>query len=195
MLNTPLRTAFKGKTLEISSLLNTAGYILTTAKHKLSIRAITPKLATEGEEFTVTYIVKNIGSTIFPGGNLLIQLTWPAIQGTIVTDPIAINTPLSLGSEFSSNKQKHTPLTAGYTFFTVINATATDGKPLEVCLPDGRQLWPTLVSNANQLFHAVRARTHEEISQRKAVWIAIISLAIIAVFQILDWLFRFLWKI
>jgi hypothetical protein len=168
---------------------------LTVAKHKLSIRAITPKLATEGEEFAVTYVVKNIGSTIFHGGNLLIQLTWPSIPGTIVTDPITIYSSIFSGSEFSSLEQKHTPLTAGYTFFTVNNATAIDGEPVEVFLPDGHRLWPTLLPNANQLFHAVRARSHEEISQRNTVWIAIISLAIIAVFQVLDWLFRFLWKI
>lgn len=168
---------------------------MAIAKHKLNIRAVTPKLSTEGEEFTVTYVVRNVGSTVFPGGNIQIQLTWPSLPNTVVTDPIAINSSLSSGSEFISYKQKHTPLVAGYTFFTVGNAAASDGKPVEVYLPDGRQLWPALVANANQLFHAVRARTHEEISQRNAVWIAVISLAIIAAFQVLDWLFRFLWKI
>jgi hypothetical protein len=169
---------------------------LASPKHKLSIRATTtPKIATEGEEFSVTYTVKNIGSVPFPGGNLIIQLTWPLSSKIVVNHPVAIAGPLSPSSEKTSTEQKETPLTAGYTMFFVANANANDGKPVEVYLPDGRRLWPPLTPNVARPFHAVRARTHEEISQRNAVWIAVISLAIIAVFQVLDWLFRLFWKI
>jgi hypothetical protein len=99
-------------------------------KHKLSIRANhKPELATEGEEFTVTYTVKNIGSDSFPGGNLTILLSWPSMSQNVgVTDPLVISKPLSPNSEFSSNEKKHTALIAGYTFFQVINAKANDGK-------------------------------------------------------------------
>jgi len=46
-----------------------------------------------------------------------------------------------------------------------------------------------------QVFHSVRAQTHEEISQRQAVWLAIIALLLVVIFQGIDWVIRFLYGI
>lgn len=166
-------------------------------KHKLSIKAThRPEVATEGEEFTITYIIKNIGDDSFPGGNLNILCSSSSMsQNVSDTDPIAINKPVSPGSIFLSNDIKHTAFVAGYTFFQVISASSKDTKKVEVYLPNGRRLWPSLYPPYSQIFHAMRTRSYEEISQRKVVWIAILSLAVIAGIQIVDWLIRFFMKI
>lgn len=162
-------------------------------KHRLSLRAKhTPSLATEGEEFVVRYSVQNIGDEAFPGGNLTILLSWPSMSQPLgITDVLDISQSLSPGSEFSSERKRYTSLLSGYTFFQVINATATDEKPVEIYFSDGHRLWPPPHSTHTQIFHAVRVRSHEEMSQKKTVRIILYSLVIIAVFQVAEWLLRY----
>jgi hypothetical protein len=162
-------------------------------KHRLSLGAKhTPSGATEGEEFVVRYSVQNIGDEAFPGGHLTILLSWPSqSQPHGITDILDISQSLSPGSQFSSERKRYTALLSGYTVFQVINATATDEKPVEIYFADGHQLWPSPHATHTQIFHAVRVRSHEEINQRKAVRIVLYSLVIIAVFQVAEWLLRY----
>lgn len=52
-------------------------------------------------------------------------------------------------------------------------------------LEDGRPLVQ------NMLFGAVRAKSHEEISQGREVLIALVALILIVIFQIFDWVLRY----
>jgi hypothetical protein len=60
--------------------------------YRLSISIEYPKIATEGEEFTLTYKVKNIDNNPFPGGDLNVIMSWPAIGSTmLVGHPLSVD--------------------------------------------------------------------------------------------------------
>ncbi len=164
-----------------------------TPSHKLSIRIIKPQITTEGEEFSFTYMVKNIGDTIFPGGTITVEIKWPAIDERVF-QPVEINGPLSPDSQSPPIKRSQAPMTAGYTTFYIHQAMATDNNPVQVFNSGGGQLWPHQ-GNFRIILDAVRARTHEEISQKRAVWLAAISLAILVFFEVFSLLLRIFFKI
>jgi hypothetical protein len=88
--------------------------------------------------------------------------------------------PLSPGAPWTSHEFTETPIVTGYTVFTPANApfTAVDGRAIELYLADGVTL------SQNRPIGAIRARSHEEISQKQAVQIAIVSLVVVAIFEI-----------
>ena len=163
-------------------------------RHKLRVKAITPELGIVGKQFTITYTIQNIGDTLFPGGCISIQLGWPSLTIGVV-HTIDISKPLSPGDEFRSTEYKELPLASGYTTFTVATVVSTDALPVEVYSADNRRAWPPYVPNAVQLFHATRIKCREEVIERIGIWIGATSLLILVVFQILDWIFRFIWGI
>lgn len=100
---------------------------------------------------------------------------------------------------------------AGYTWFHVYQALDSSGSAVEVFNAGGAQIYPPLsvISPTNTTFfrqpaHAVRARTHEEISQEEQVKIsteelrvarktlrwAIIAFAATVIFGLLDLVLR-----
>jgi hypothetical protein len=163
--------------------------------HVLSIQAKTPKEVTEGKQFDIEYIVTNAGNTVFPGGAIMVQINWPSLAGINVGVTIDINRPLQPTETFTQ-KMKETALATGYTLFTVRFGTVINRGSLDVRLPDGRTLWPTPLQQIgmSQLFHAVRAKSQEEISQRNALWAAITAVVVTAVFSIIDVVLRFFFK-
>jgi len=89
---------------------------------------------------------------------------------------ISIDHPLPPNGETEPKKNSQAPLIAGYTWFYVANASASDGGPVEVYKNGGTRLWPYMQVSLGELtvqfrqpLHAVRARTHEEISQQNAL--------------------------
>ena len=167
---------------------------------KLSLSISTPKILTEGETFDIVYKAKNIGNTPFPGGKVIVELSWSSLNEKVYQE-ISIDKPLPTNGETEPKKNSQAPLTPGYTWFYVANASASDGKAVEVYKNGGILLWPYKQVSLGestvyfrQPLHAVRARTHEEISQQRVLWIAAGSLVLLVVFQIIDWLIRFYLK-
>jgi len=158
----------------------------TPFTYRLSIEAILPKVIEEGKVFKVTYRVRNISESTFPGGQIFVVLSW-LTTSLFVTHPISIrqlqpNEPF----EFSYDEK---PATSGLTIVTHPGATfkANNEVPIELYLPDGRKLI------GGQVIGGVRARSPEEVSEARAVWVAAGSLVVLIVFQIVDWLIRFYW--
>ncbi len=108
-------------------------------------------------------------------------------------------TKRSPSEEAEPTKYSQAPLCSGYTWFYVVYAEASDGKPVQVYKDDGVQIWPAQQvqlgnspANFRRPIDAVRARTHEEITERRALWVAAFSLALLVFFQIIEWIFRYL---
>lgn len=147
----------------------------TPPTFNLSIRAETPKTVAEGEPFKVTYHVRNIGTTVFPGGTIGVRVSWANLAPTnFVTHPININRPLPPNDSFTVSKTE-TPLAAGYTMFTIFftkntNSIQVSGGRIHIYLEDRRRIVQGM------LFGAVRAKSHEEIYQREELQVASRSL-------------------
>jgi len=161
---------------------------LLRERYRLSISVQLPKIATEGEMFSFRYLIKNIGKNDFPGGEVVARMFWPIVgPNYFVNHPIDVE-PLKLGDTYISQEFKDTPLVAGYTIFThaPVIFKAKDGEMIELYLEDGKTL------AKNRPIAGIRARSHEEISQKQAVWIAIISLSIVALFEVVSIVVTFL---
>lgn len=170
---------------------------MTASVYRLSLSIITPKVVTEGEGFDIVYKAKNIGNTTFPGGRIVVELSWSSLNEKVY-QVININKPLPPNGETEPTRNSQAPLTPGYTWFYIADASASDGGALEVFKNGGTALWPHRqvtvgedVVQFRQPLHAVRARTHEEISQQRALWVAAGSLALLVLFQIIDWLIKY----
>jgi len=143
----------------------------TPPTYELSIRAETPKTVVEGEPFEVTYHIKNVGTTVFPGGTIGVRVSWANLAPTnFVTHPININRPLPPNDSFAVSKTE-TPLAAGYTMFTIFftkntNSIHVSGGRIHIYLEDRRRIVQGM------LFGAVRAKSHEEIYQREELQVA-----------------------
>jgi hypothetical protein len=166
------------------------------------LTVITPKVVTEGEAFNIGYKVKNVGTTVFPSGVVTVEISWPSLEPKVY-QPVIINSPLSPNDEFEEHRYSQAPLVAGYTWFHIYQAVASDRANVEVYNATGAQLYPyqqlnvssSAVTYFRQPAHAVRARTHEEVYTKWALWIATGSLAAVAAIQIVDWVIRFYLKI
>jgi hypothetical protein len=170
---------------------------MTVSAYRLSLSISTPKVVTEGETFDIIYNMKNIGNTVFPGGRIVVELSWSSLNEKVY-QTINIDKPLPLNGETGPIRNSQAPLTPGYTWFYVADAIASGGGALEVFKNGGTQLWPhrqiTLgksVVQFRQPLYAVRARTHDEISQWRALWVAAGSLALLVLFQIINWLIQY----
>jgi len=163
------------------------------ATYELSIRTVTPKTVVEGEPFKVTYHIRNIGKNVFPGGTISVSVSWANLgQNPFVIHHISIGA-LQPGGSFSHSVIE-TPLATGYTMFIPILAPNQNfvqiprGRIL-LYLEDGRPLTPSMLCGA------VRAKSHEEINEFRAVRIALIALFLVVIFQAIDWILRYYYHI
>lgn len=87
------------------------------------------------------------------------------------------------------------PLTPGYTWFTVVGAVATPSGTVEVYNESGiTQLFPFVQIGNQQLvqpLYAMPARSREERELRRALLVAVASLVVIAVFQVVNWVIAY----
>ena len=160
--------------------------------HKLLITGENkPEVATEGEKVSVKFFVRNTGETTFPGGEITMRF-FPAVLGdsAYVKETLVIDDSIEPNTDTPIGGGDVIPMASGYTLFIIENARAKDGIPVQVFESNKQQCFPRRGSKA-QVFHSVRAQTHEEISQRQAVWLAIIALFLVIVFQGIDWAIRF----
>lgn len=158
---------------------------------RISIRAITPKLVTEGEASEVTYRIKNIGNVSLDHAIIYPVLSWGPPE--VTQDPLAIGS-LQPNDEVSFTT-KFTPLRSGYTFFSVGGAYVRVPEKADRIIKSfisGENL--VFDGDRSFVFHAVRARSHEEIGERKSVKAAIIALVVVAIFQALEWISRYILK-
>jgi hypothetical protein len=145
-------------------------------QYRLTLEVETPPTVVEGEAFNIVYRVKNVGTAPFPGGHVTVELSWPSLDPKVY-QPIVLSNPLAPGQEFIERGYSQAPLVAGYTWFHVYEAAASNAVPV-IVLKGAAQLFPPQIHqqiSATQATymripaHAVRARTHEEISQEQQV--------------------------
>ena len=172
--------------------------VMSGLGYRLNLTISTPKVVTEGEEFEIIYKIKNTGTNLFPGGRVVVEITWSSLSEKVYQS-IDINEPLSPGEETEPTEYSQAPLSSGYTWFYVANATASDRRAVQVYKDGGVQLWPLQqvqlgdsTAHLRRPLHAVRARTHEEITEHRALWVAAGALVLLVLFEIIDWLFRYL---
>lgn len=167
---------------------------MAAPEYRLCLKISTPKIVTYGEAFEITYTAKNIGNDPFPGGRISVELSWPAYNEKVY-QPVIINHILPPNTENEPTQNSQAPLVPGYTWFYIGNVIAVDGGRVLVFGENGGQLWPYLEVAPNQFMkqplHAVRARTKEEISAVRALWIAAVSLVILIIFQLINWVLQY----
>jgi hypothetical protein len=156
--------------------------------HKLLIRGENkPRLATEGEKVKIEFYFKNIGDFTFPGGELLIYY-FPVALGstnTKIRGTIKITKRIEQNEELRIPAGEIIPIASGYTMFLIEDAKAIDKAPVHILEINNQQCFPHKGREA-QVFHSVRAQTHEEISQRQSVYIAVFSLVVVAAFEVFN---------
>ena len=159
--------------------------------YKLSIRAENePKVATEGKSFTIKFFAKNIGDISFPGGNVWIYMRYSSLGNLIFyNEPIEISSPIEPNSELQFGSVMPTALAAGYALFHVQNASTSDKGQMQFFTCEGKQCFPPHIGSG-YFFHTVRIQTHEEIMQRWEIRIAFISLLIVAVSELANWIIK-----
>ena len=113
---------------------------MSTSPHELVLIIERPKVVTEGETFEISYRIRNRGTNAFPGGTVIVEITWSSINKKVY-QPINI-IRLSSGEETPPTKYNQTPVTSGYTWCYVAKATASDGNAVIVFKEDGPKLWP-----------------------------------------------------
>jgi len=170
---------------------------MQSIRHRLSLSIKTPKTAKEGEAFGISYKVRNIGDTPFPGGRIVVELSWSSLAEKVYQS-IDITNPLAPNEETPPKKDSQEPLTTGFTWFYVAGASASDGNPVEVFKNGGTILWPhaTVIINGNnvqfrQVLHAIRTRTTDQINQLNALIATTLSLIAVVALQVIDWILRY----
>ena len=77
------------------------------------------------------------------------------------------------------------PFLLSFSGQVVIGSYSPTNMPIHVWEKNNKQCFP-LQGREAQVFHSVRAQTHEEISQRHSVYAAIISLGFVVIFEIFN---------
>ena len=130
--------------------------------YELTINVEKPETAVEGERFDLIYHIRNRGNNIFPGANITIVISWANLDPSrFVTFPFSI--PVLNPNDIFDQRASETPLANGYTEFTLLlnqtNEVMVPTGRVRLYLEDGRQI------TGGMLFGAVRAKSHEEVSQ------------------------------
>ncbi len=160
------------------------------ATYKLEVVVQAPKEAVVGKTAKYAYKVKNLGSATFDGF-IQIMLSWSQLNQNVY-QPLNIQN-LAPKSE-ATIPYSQAPLMSGYTWFTVVGAVATKGGQVEVLNEGGNKLYPFPIYGNQPLIQplfAMRSKSPEEKELRNAFFVAVASLAVIAIFQVIDWLIRF----
>lgn len=162
----------------------------TNPTHKLTVVVQAPEATVAGKTAKYSYKVKNIGTTPFDG-TVQIMLSWSQLNQNVY-QPLNIQNLAPNSGVVIPYSQA--PLMSGFTWFTVVGAVATKGGIVEIFNEGGNKLYPFPVYGNQPLIqplYAMRSKSPEEKELRNAFYVAVASLAVIAVFQVIDWLFRF----
>ena len=158
--------------------------------HYLEITVDAPKKAIIDEQYHVKYTIKNLNKVLFPGGKIIIAMFWSAIGNFLVN-----NHPMSIKElkpeEKISFDFDQVPEISGMTVLLRPDIPekpflAKDLKPIKLFLPNGNEI------PHGQVIHSIRVKSMEEISQVKNTKIAAWALVLLVLFQIIDWILRYL---
>ena len=147
--------------------------ILGWWKFKKSVKAFI-----EGQEYEIHFEVTNIGKTLFPGGSLTVIADWPTPR----PNPVVFHVPipsLNSGKTHKTDVKTSGCLSKGFCLFTIVfplygPILANDGKPVDLYDLVRKKIRP------RYSFHSIKASTEEEKAEVYGLWIAAVSLAILA---------------
>jgi hypothetical protein len=159
--------------------------------HRIKITVKAPAKTVKGVTANYYYLVRNVGTSTF-SGTIQIMLSWDNLTHNVY-QPLNV-TNLAPNSEVRIDYSQ-APLNSGYTWFVIAGATVTN---IEI-LNDGNNIIFPYGQIGNQQFvqplYAMPARSPEEKELRNALTVAVASLAVIAIFQIIDWAVRFFYHV
>jgi len=152
-------------------------------KSKAKILGLPTKSFLEGGEYGVSFIITNLGSKPFPGGQMILKVEWPTNQA--VTFGFSIPQILP-GESFVEDEIGTNVLSKGYGLFFWKSASSSDGKPVRLF----RNRQSPIPVDKRSSFHAIFGKGPEEIYELWGMLIAAFSLFIIALEKIsasLEW--------
>ena len=160
---------------------------MTEEAYKLRIEAEFPHRVVEGKEFKVTYKIKNIDTRTIPKGTIRVHIRWTTI-GRDFRDNQDIPIENLQPNDTLVTEAETRAMTAGMTVFSPASDSfsASDGKEIWLYHVNGKRI------PKRGVFAFVRARSHEEIFESWALKVSAISLVILIIFQIIDWIIRYL---
>ncbi|TET28264.1 MAG: hypothetical protein E3J73_01125 [Candidatus Bathyarchaeum sp.] len=154
--------------------------------YKLQIEADLPKSVVEGKSFKVIYKIKNVDTKTIEKGSIRIGISWLMVGDTF-SHSLTIHIETVQPNKSMDHIEQVFPVASGSTIFTIPREffSASDGKQILLHDVDGKSL------NRGEAFASVRARSHEEISEARALWISAFALVILIAFQLIDWFIRY----
>jgi len=150
-----------------------------------------------GQKYKIWFEVENVGETPFPGGVLRIQIAWP--QGLIVGHPFTIKS-LGPGEQLRTKIFDTDALAPGFALFYARPIEADDKKKVEMYRTSTRKFRPlTFIPPRPKVVlyhvHSIYAKQREEITGYWAMWISAVSLTILVIatiVQFIVWFVQFL---
>ena len=150
-------------------------------KSKAKILGIPVKSFLEGERYSVSFAVANLGLEPFPGGELFARIEWPTRQ--IVLFPHTL--PKIMPSHSVLTKEEESDvLSKGYGLF-FCEIASSDGEHVRL-LKFGKN--PIPITSKNESFGSVHGKTSEELYEFWGMLVAAISLLIIAAEKVVEFL-------
>lgn len=167
---------------------------LTKSKAKF-LKFIPMKSFVEGEKYEISFELENIGEEVFPGGILYFKIGWPSQQ--VVRGHFMIPR-LRRNKNYGTPKFLTDVLSDGYGLVSIkmYNVEDEQGKSWQVELyrkrikPYGERVQDRIDTSAS--VHSIRGKSWEEIYEFWALIAAAISLAIIALEKIYDYVLNLL---
>lgn len=150
---------------------------------KAKILGIPAKSFVEGQKYTQTFLLTNLGKEPYPGGKLFIRTGWPSQQNVDSEYEI----PEILPKEsYRTLERVARVLSGGYGLIAVSDIGPEDAESVELF----RNAEKPIFLDFDEAFHLVSGKAHEEIYEFWAMLIAASSLLIIALEKIVQ---LFLW--
>lgn len=138
-----------------------------------------------GQKYKVWYEVENIGKNIFPEGILQILINWP--NGQFVGQRFRIK-KLSPGEVHRTKIRITHALARGFALFFAGQIDSDDSKKVEMFSAPGRKLQPPRPRAKSYHIYSIYAKPKEEIVGYWALWSTIVSLAILIVTTVIQFI-------
>jgi len=155
-------------------------------KSKAKILGIPVKSFVEGQEYTQSFLLTNLGKEPYPGGKLFIKTGWASQQNVDSEYEI----PEILPKEsYRTLERVARVLSSGYGLIAVVDIGPEDAESVELF----KNAEKPIFLEFNEAFHLVPGKAHEEIYEFWAMIIAAFSLLIIALEKIVEfvqWLLK-----
>ena len=146
------------------------------------ILGIPTKEFLESQLYHVFFTVTNLGTTVFPGGKLIVQVNWPNGQKVRFEE---MDLPkLDKDHKSKTKKEFSTVLSKGFGLFKCIRIESIDGNDVKLWRnrEDDLGTWngmPNDIVKSKDAFHTIYGKPVEEIYTLYALMIAAASLLIL----------------